>query len=314
MEQDNKDKRPLLSICIPIYNRLPFLQKMLNRFMEDRGLFESEIELIISDNCSKDDLQSCVASFQEQGLPIFYHRQETNLGPDGNFNYCFKQAHGKYMWLLGSDDIPLTGVIKQLLSYLRGKDYGLFHFRAVGDEKTFFHKYDDNGQMLADINVQITFMSANIISTERLSQLDLLKYTGTNLIQVPAFMDACLSKEHNAICLTPQIYEPVFDEATTGDYDLFGVMVRNLFTICQEFVDNGRMTKEAFEAFKKSECKDYIPAVILANLILKRKSNYMLKDAWKIIFKYYGKKPYFYYYCIRKCIQIGVRKVMKVFK
>lgn len=304
-----QEAQPLLSICIPIYNRLSFLQKMLERFMEDKHLFESEIELIISDNCSEDDLGSCVSSFQKRGLPIFYHRQENNLGPDGNFNYCFKQAHGKYMWLLGSDDIPLRGILPLLMSHLRVKDYGLFHFRKSPDGKSLYREYEDNNEILADINVQITFMSANIISTDRLAQLNVMNYAGTYLLQVPVFMDACLSKRHNAICLLPEIFEPISDTAHTGDYDLFGVMVRNLFAICQDFVNDGRLSRKGFEKLKKAEFKDYITSAILSNLILRKKNNYILTNAWEIIFKNYGTKVYSYYYFIRKCVLIIIRKI-----
>lgn len=302
--------RPQLSICIPIYNRLSFLKKMLERFLEDKVLFEKEIELIISDNCSKEDLYTCIKSFQNQGLPVFYYRQEHNLGPDGNFNYCFKHAHGKYMWLLGSDDIPLPGITRSLLEHLKDKEFGLFHFNSSRKKMEIYEEYDDNNEMLAKINVQITFMSANIIRTDNLQNLNLMKYAGTNLIQVPAFIDACLSSEKNAMWIVPQIYEPISDTGTTGDYDLFGVMVKNLFAICQEFVDDGRFKKEAFEIFKRAEY-EWVCKYLLLFLILRKKSNYTLKGAWNNLFLYYGKYPYAYitfpYYSLKAIIG----KIMK---
>ena len=47
-----ENKQPLLSLCIPIYNRLEYLKRMLERFLEDKILFEETIDLLISDNCS----------------------------------------------------------------------------------------------------------------------------------------------------------------------------------------------------------------------------------------------------------------------
>lgn len=305
------DERPLLSICIPIYNRLSFLQMMLERFMEDKELFEKEIELIISDNCSKEDLYSCVDSFKKRGLSINYHRQECNLGPDGNFNYCFHHANGKYMWLLGSDDIPLSGIIQDLVNHLRGKRIGLLHFNKSRYGKIIYKEYSDNNRILVDINVQITFMSANIISTDRLRQLDLLKYAGTNLIQVPAFMDACLSNSINAVYKIPEIFEPIADDEHTGDYDLFGVMVRNLFTICQEFVDDGRLRKEEFENFKKAEC-EWVSFMIIVFIFLRKKNNYVLNGAWKNLFHYYGKKPYFYLSFFSTFFKLLYRQTRKI--
>ncbi len=34
-----ENNQPLLSICIPIYNRLSYLEKMLSRFLEERKTF-----------------------------------------------------------------------------------------------------------------------------------------------------------------------------------------------------------------------------------------------------------------------------------
>lgn len=104
-----ENNQPLLSICIPIYNRLSYLEKMLSRFLEDKDLFQTEIDLMISDNASQDDLKSCIDKYEKLGLNIRYNRNETNLGPDGNFLYCFNHVSGRYCWLLGSDDIPVEG-------------------------------------------------------------------------------------------------------------------------------------------------------------------------------------------------------------
>lgn len=60
------ETKPLLSICIPIYNRLSYLERMLDRFLEEKELFESRIELYISDNCSEDDLQSCCSLYSKK--------------------------------------------------------------------------------------------------------------------------------------------------------------------------------------------------------------------------------------------------------
>ena len=37
---------PILFLCIPIYNRLEYLEKMLERFLEDKDLFQKYIYLI----------------------------------------------------------------------------------------------------------------------------------------------------------------------------------------------------------------------------------------------------------------------------
>lgn len=143
-----ENKQPLLSLCIPIYNRLEYLKRMLERFLEDKILFEETIDLLISDNCSTDDLESCVNEFKSKGLKITYNRNQKNLGPDGNFLYCFNHAKGKYCWLLGSDDIPVKGFLNSLVTVLQGKEYGLVHLNHHSDGLSQLFEYSDNQKWL----------------------------------------------------------------------------------------------------------------------------------------------------------------------
>lgn len=94
--QDN----PLVSISIPTYNRA-------NQFL--RGALEcalkqtyKEIEIIVSNNCSTDDTEEVVKSYDDQR--IRYYKQEKNIGPNNNFNFCLSKAEGKYYVMLLDDD------------------------------------------------------------------------------------------------------------------------------------------------------------------------------------------------------------------
>ena len=50
------DKQPLLSICIPTWNRSKILSMSLDCFRKQLSSIDlSEIELFVSDNCSDDD-------------------------------------------------------------------------------------------------------------------------------------------------------------------------------------------------------------------------------------------------------------------
>ena len=58
-----------LSICIPTYNRAPFLEKALNYFVE-LYQFSFKYEIVISDNASTDSTREIVDRFIAKGLPI----------------------------------------------------------------------------------------------------------------------------------------------------------------------------------------------------------------------------------------------------
>ncbi len=115
------DARPLLSICIPTFNRSQYLAALLECLhpqLASQPAGQAFAELLISDNHSTDETSILVAGFQARGLPLRYVRNETNLGADANFLRCLSLAAGKYVWVLGDDDLVMPGAIASLLSLL----------------------------------------------------------------------------------------------------------------------------------------------------------------------------------------------------
>lgn len=284
---------PLLSLCIPIYNRLSYLNRQLEKFLKEKDLFENQIQLIISDNCSEDDLKVCCEKYQQQGLNLRYHRNECNIGPDGNFEWCFRHADGKYVWLLGSDDIPINGILAQVVAYLSDNDYGLVHLamRKANKELTIYNNHND---MVVAVNYWITFISSNIICRESLKTINLSEYNNTLMIQVPAYLNACFFSKCNAVIYQPLFFERESDAANNGGYDIFEVFVTNLYSIYEKFINKEMLSKAAFTKIMKIEFKDFLLKYIVSLLVFRHKSNFRLDNSWNRLFKYYGRKPYFY--------------------
>lgn len=295
------DNKPVLSLCIPIYNRLAYLEKQLQRLFEDRDLFECKIQLIISDNCSADDLKSCCNRYESLGLNLLYHRNKTNMGPDGNFDWCFKNSAGKYIWLLGSDDIPVKGFIRYLVSQLEGGEYGLIHLAMKRDEKEpeVYYTSDD---MAVNVNYWFTFMSANIIKADSLNNIDLTPYLGSFMIQVPAYINACYSNETNLVLHKKQYFEKGSDAANNGGYNLFEVFVTNLYAIYMSFVHNRTMAKKTFDQMIKIEYKDFLLDIIVKHLIKRQKSGFSVEGGWDRLKEYYALKPYAYLYLFKRLL------------
>jgi abequosyltransferase len=110
---------PLLSICIPTYNRGSFLPDLLSSIEQEIDRLPHDLALqgvtvAISDNASSDDTAERVAYFTER-LTINYVRQIKNIGPDRNFMAAVAIAPGRFCWLMGSDDIIEIGAIERVL-------------------------------------------------------------------------------------------------------------------------------------------------------------------------------------------------------
>lgn len=92
---------PLVTIGIPTYNRADsFLKQGLDSARNQTYL---NIEIIVSDNCSTDNTEEVVKSYNDPR--IRYFKQEVNIGSVNNSNFCLKQAKGDYYLLHHDDDL-----------------------------------------------------------------------------------------------------------------------------------------------------------------------------------------------------------------
>lgn len=90
---------PHVSVCIPAYLGAAHLHETISSVL-DQGF--TDFELIIIDDNSPDDTDRIVASFDDPR--IRYLKNPHNLGPQGNWNRCLKEARGRYFKLLPQDD------------------------------------------------------------------------------------------------------------------------------------------------------------------------------------------------------------------
>lgn len=295
------NKQPLLSICIPIYNRLVYLNRMLNRFLEDKDLFEEDIHLYISDNCSNEDLQSCCERFKQQGLSLTYHRNNTNIGPDKNFEWCFQNTIGKYTWLLGSDDIPVQGLLRKIVSKLKEDEYGLFHLYHTEGQEVFSKQIHPN-DMAIKVSYWFTFISVNIFNSKVVQEIVFEPYRETNLLQLPVFLTACYGSHNNAILYLNKIFDADCDWLNNGGYNFYHVFVNNYLSIWREFCIQRRISDSVFKTIKKDLFTQYIHPNNI-RLLAQRNGNrkdtesrkgLYVNHAWSYLFKFYGDKWYFY--------------------
>lgn len=289
------NNQPVLSICIPIYNRAEYLKRQFEQFLQCKELFGDKVQLFISDNCSEDDLGSIAEDYSHKGLLFEYSRNDENVGPDANFIKCFNSARGKYIWLLGSDDIPVDGFVPKLVEILESHDYDYIFLNHQVDDGGV-SEYNSASDVLERVHVWITFMSANIFRTEYVKNVRGEEYIDTNLIQVPYFLEGIVAGGTKAIYNCSWIQKGS-DSANNGGYNLFKVFVVNLLGILKEKVASGQLTRKDYEVAKKSIYCKFIAYYTFEILIKKDKNkirNFQPDRAWAILFQYFGRYLYFY--------------------
>lgn len=106
----------LLTIGIPTFNRAELLDKQLDWLAQSIKGFESECEIIISDNCSTDETPNVIKKWQPlfKSTAFIINRNSENIGAVRNTAYCLSTATSKYAWAIGDDD----KIFAQTLSYV----------------------------------------------------------------------------------------------------------------------------------------------------------------------------------------------------
>ena len=104
---------PLVSICIPTYNRAGFISKAI-----DSALAQSyrNIEVLVVDNASQDNIELVIDKYQDPKLKFFKNNQ--NLGMYGNFNRCIELSKGEYIHILHSDDYIDSDFTKTCVEFM----------------------------------------------------------------------------------------------------------------------------------------------------------------------------------------------------
>lgn len=102
---------PLVSILIPTFNREDYLGEALNSALNQTY---KNIEIIVHDDASTDATVELLSSYHDPRLKII--RTEDNHGMIGGWNYIVKQAKGKYLKFLASDDLLEPECVERLVS------------------------------------------------------------------------------------------------------------------------------------------------------------------------------------------------------
>lgn len=117
---------PLLSVCIPTYNRAAFLKATLAS-LTGQAVFQqtNQVEIVVSDNCSDDETSSVIAAFKEQ-FPnkITALRSETCVNATVNFVRSLEGARGRLRKLHNDTLVVHTEELEKIVDFVRRHEAG----------------------------------------------------------------------------------------------------------------------------------------------------------------------------------------------
>lgn len=116
-------QRPVLSICIPTFNRATYLKECLKSIVSQlkNKDFQKVVEVVVSDNDSTDNTCDIVKNFNKKFKNIKYFKNKKNIGGDRNIIKAASYATGDYIWFFGDDDMHYPDSLREVTDIIKKK-------------------------------------------------------------------------------------------------------------------------------------------------------------------------------------------------
>lgn len=161
-----KENKILISILIPTYNRVKYLEECLDSVVEQQWFNLKELELIVSDNSEWDETKDFMNNYiqKHKNWNINYNKNEKNLWMVWNWNKLLELKSWEYFIFLSDDDKfydenSLRILYDGLLKYKLDACYWVYNLYKnwinVGKLKEHVNKIKDSGVYVDNFDDQL---------------------------------------------------------------------------------------------------------------------------------------------------------------
>ncbi len=124
---------PKITICVPVYNGLPHLEKTVSSLL---GQTLRDFELLIIDDGSRDGSGEFLESLTDERIRLI---RQSNRGVSATLNRCIAEARGAIIARSDQDDVSLPERLERQYACLHDHrlDCVLSHIRKIGLHRTW---------------------------------------------------------------------------------------------------------------------------------------------------------------------------------
>ncbi|GMK42110.1 hypothetical protein PCCS19_51690 [Paenibacillus sp. CCS19] len=243
-------ERPVLSICIPTYNRAADLNRCLQTIVHQIGDC-SLFEVVVSDNASPDGTQQVLAAFAKAypNLNLRYWRNDDNIGAERNIIKLLDDARGDYVLLHGDDDFFNDLTIMPMLHLIQtNRDCSVFFLNVLGDDG-LVHRLEGLETFIETASLHSGFISSVMLQSEAYRQIeDKTKFIGSGFNHIYLQLEALRSNPRFAI-VNKALFGYAGNKPTGYNYGKF--FIEGYLSILEHYRSNG-LSDEALLKEKRS--------------------------------------------------------------
>ena len=170
MDNKRNKKVPILSICIPTYNRPKNFKKMIEMLLPQ---LDENIEIVVRDDSSDSKTEKFFKKATENSKFKKQYFKGEKIGLDAANLFLLKKSKGSFIWWFSDDDLLLDNGIKTVIKLINQHKnlnfiwanfaYNKMSHLAVDREDGFF---SDRNEVLMALGTSIGLLSTYILRRE----------------------------------------------------------------------------------------------------------------------------------------------------
>ena len=293
-------KQPLLSICIPTYNRANVLEDNLNSLVKLDG-FSDDVEVIISDNCSTDETQRIGESFAQRYSNIRYYRNESNVGGCQNILLSLERGSGHFLKLVNDYTFfykdGISFLLKLIQDNLSERPVFYFHYE-YGDAKPETITVKDVNEVVLREGCKLGWLSCfGYWKNDFLALNNRNRKFESLFPQLDWFFRSCANKNKVIYCQKKIFLRKDLTEKyklVKEDYNYIEVHGINYIKLLKDFVKEGVLDQKIIEPVKKTLMYPLVYTIALIKFAHQKNHSYKIDNAKAILKSEYAIYPWYH--------------------
>lgn len=295
----------LVSICIPTYNRAPYLKQCLDSLVCQPEFLKGDVEIVISDNASTDDTCTLVMDYQKQYANITYHRNSYNVGCiNGDINYAIamQSGHGILRKLGGDIRIYKKGSLQYFCDISRkwstSKPVIYFSNGYIRGNVQEMEEITTMDHFLECASFMLTWIDTFFLWDEECRDLvPFAENSRTGFWFVEKTIEL-MEQKKRVVFFNKKLIEYIPIKGKNVSYGIFDVFYNKFLGIFRALVNEQVITSERFNYLEKDLLFGFFMNSILAWELRHKYYVFSQKENLKeMVWNQYATRPYFKDFC-----------------
>ena len=281
--------KPLVSICIPTYNRAEYLKETIESIIMQPEFQSGEVEIVVSDNASTDATNDVCRQYSHYDNFV-YHKNPGNIR-DENFPMVLSKAHGKLRKLNNDTFVLAKGALKKLCdlakTYEEKRPFVFLHNEGKTTKELGFHDF------VADVGYWVTWLVGFTIWEDECSRIESdTDGCALSLWQVRKAYELAYKKDA-VVVYGQRLGGTITPPKKDVSYGLYKVFYCNYLELLHPYVEKGILAEDDVERIEKGLLFGFFLPRIIEQEQIGRNAQYSEKENLKTaVWEQYKNKPY----------------------